>query len=521
MRLFAFGLNSLLSIILALTPIIQGRGNSASTPPVRVDGFGVEMSAMPSLNPENIEEVLLKIKESGAGYIRQEINWSQIEASPDVYDWSAVVPLDLLFATAGTYKLKVVAVLTGGPTYLAAAGEPVEQKSLRERWVKFVQAAADHFGEYIDIWEISSNINSAYALTSFLSPLTPDQHYAPDPALYARLLRSAARIIRDVDPNDQVWLGTLAGFSAPDCAMNPLTFILEVNAAKGWNSFDAIMYQPNQGSSAPEFPASGGINSGCASNLMTSPSSITDELRAVQELARQLGGKPVFVSGLGWSADQLAALSNYREIPANQVEADMLVRASAALMSHNSIPLIFWNADIYNNPGVYSALSNLQQVLHNTKPLGRLQGEDESVREYHFRKGGEFTIITWRIQDGDLPATVIIHTGDMRSFTAWSSDSAELTKASGLLVRAENGEAAVMLNERPVIFVGRSGDLIVSLRNSVEDQAELMQIELGKLVERVVNEAKNEFIHLLEKELDKAKDSALEWGENKLDELLP
>ncbi|HOW91635.1 MAG TPA: hypothetical protein PK883_04890, partial [Anaerolineaceae bacterium] len=255
--------------------------------------------------------------------------------------------------------------------------------------------------------------------------------------------------------------------------------------------------------------------------LMTSPSSITDELRAVQELARQLGGKPVFVSGLGWSADQLAALSNYREIPASQVEADMLVRASAALMSHNNIPLIFWNADIYNNPGVYSALSNLQQVLHNTKPLGRLQGEDESVREYHFRKGGEFTIITWRIQDGDLPATVIIHTGDMRSFTAWSSDSAELTKASGLLVRAENGEAAVMLNERPVIFVGRSGDLIVSLRNSVEDQAELMQIELGKLVERVVNEAKNEFIHLLEKELDKAKDSALEWGENKLDELLP
>jgi len=189
MRLFAFGLNSLLSIILALTPIIQGRGNSASTPPVRVDGFGVEMSAMPSLNPENIEEVLLKIKESGAGYIRQEINWSQIEASPDVYDWSAVVPLDLLFATSGTYKLKVVAVLTGGPTYLAAAGEPVEQKSLRERWVKFVQAAADHFGEYIDIWEISSNINSAYALTYFLSPLTPDQHYAPDPALYARLLR--------------------------------------------------------------------------------------------------------------------------------------------------------------------------------------------------------------------------------------------------------------------------------------------------------------------------------------------
>lgn len=521
MRLLTVGLNYLLSLILALTPVSQGRAINASTPPVRVDGFGVEMSALPTLNSDNVEEILLKIKESGAGYIRQEINWSQVEASPDVYDWSSAVPLDLLFATANSYKLKVVAVLTGGPTYLAASGEPVEPHALRERWDKFVQAAADHFGEYIDIWEISSNVNSTYALASFLSPLTLEQPYAPDPALYARLLRSAARIIRDVDPNDQVWLGTLGGFSAPDCAMNPLTFILEVNAAKGWNSFDAILYQPHQGSAAPEFPPSGEINSDCASNLVSSPSSITDELRAVQELARQLGGKPVFVSGLGWNGEELAVLSNDREISASQVEADMLVRASAALMSHNSIPLIFWNADIYNNPDALSALSNLQQVLHNTKPLGMLQGEQETVHEYHFRKGGEFTIIAWRTQEGDLPSTVVIHTGDMRAFTAWSADSAELTKDTGLLIPAENSEAMVMLNERPVIFIGRSGDLIVSLKNSFQDQTELVQIELGKLMERLVNEAKNEFVNLLEKELDKAKDSALEWGENKLDELLP
>lgn len=521
MRLLAFGLNYLLSLVLVITPVSQTRATNASTLPVRVDGFGVEMSAMPTLTPENIEPILLKVKESGAGYIRQEINWSQVETTPDVYDWSAALPLDLLFATANTHKLKVVAVLTGGPVYLAASGEPVEQQALRDRWEKFVQAAVDHFGEYIDIWGISSNVNGAYALTSFLSPLTLDQPHGPDPALYARLLRSAARIIRDADPNDQVWLGTLGGFSAPDCAMNPLTFILEVNAAKGWNSFDAILYRPYQGSTSPEFPSSGEINSSCASNLMSTPTSIADEVRAVQELARQLGGKPVFISALGWNGDVLSALAGNREIHAGQVETDLLVRASSALMSHNSIPLIFWNADIYNNAEAYSALSNLQQVLHNTKPLGRLQGEDGNVHEYHFRKGGEVTVIAWRVQDGDTPYPAIIHAGDMRSFTAWSADSSELTKNTGLHIPAENGEALVMLNERPVIFLGRSGDLIISLRNSVEDQTELMQIELGKLMERLVNEAKSEFVHLLEKELDKAKDSALEWGENKLDELLP
>ena len=115
MRLLAFGLNYLLSLVLVFTPVSQGRIVKASTLPVRVDGFGVEMSALPALTPDNIEPILLKIKEGGAGYIRQEITWSRVETSPDVYDWSAAIPLDLLFATAHTHKIKVVDVLTGGP----------------------------------------------------------------------------------------------------------------------------------------------------------------------------------------------------------------------------------------------------------------------------------------------------------------------------------------------------------------------------------------------------------------------
>jgi len=72
MRLFAFGLNSLLSIILALTPIIQGRGNSASTPPVRVDGFGVEMSAMPSLTLKTLKRSCSRSKKAAlATYVRR------------------------------------------------------------------------------------------------------------------------------------------------------------------------------------------------------------------------------------------------------------------------------------------------------------------------------------------------------------------------------------------------------------------------------------------------------------------
>jgi len=43
---------------------------------------------------------------------------------------------------------------------------------------------------------------------------------------------------------------------------------------------------------------------------------------------------------LGWGSVELSTLSANRVISPDQVEADMLVRASAALMSQNAIPII-------------------------------------------------------------------------------------------------------------------------------------------------------------------------------------
>jgi len=522
MRVITFGMNHFLSIILAASSVLTGFSAASPAQSPRVDGFGVEMNALPPLTVENIEPLMLQVESTGVRYIRQEIDWSLIETSPDVYDWSAVVPLDLLFASANAHDIQIVATLIGGPSYLASSGQLVDRSALRDRWQNFVQAAVDHFGEVVDIWEIGSAVNSSYALTPFLSPLSPDDPVGPDPAYYTKLLRSASKIIKTADPNDQVWLGSLTGVSASDCAMNPLTFILEVNAAKGWSSMDAILYQPNQGSAAPEYPATAAINSACVSSLMVTPASITEEVQTIQDLARQLGGKPVIVTGLSWSGDDLAVLSSDREISSDQVEADLLVRASTALMAQNSIPTIFWHTDISSNPSSLNALINLQQSLRNTKPLGQVQGQDGSVYEYRFRKGGEYTIIAWRTLEGDAPYPVTLEVSDIPSLTAWTDDSAGLSKDFGLQLPAnDSNQVVVMLNERPVIFIGRSGDLLSNAKQTIEDQAELWKIEAQNLLSQWLNNAKAEFMDLLAKELDKAKESAIQWGENKLDELLP
>lgn len=527
MKLLTFGFNLLFALNLAFVQVQPVQASATkelarTELPVRIDGFGIDMSALPPITGDNVESILQQIAASGARYIRQEINWSVVETSPGVYDWSSALPYDLFFAAASAQGIKIVAVLIGGPVYLAAAGEPISRSAVRERWGLFVRAAVERFGEYVDTWEIGGELNSSYALTPFLAPLSPGMAIGPNPAYYSKLLRLASEVIKDADPNDQVWLGSLSGIFDDHCAMNPLTYLLELNATKSWRDFDAILYTPAQGSAAPERSSSGKVNSTCASNLMSTPVSLSEEVYAVQELARQLGGKPVLVSSLGWDANELSVLGSGRELSASQVEADLLVRASVILMAQNAVPLVFWHSDLLSNPSAQHALANLQAILHNAKPLGRAAGTDDALHEYHFRKGGEYTIIAWRATDGDATSPALLQAGDLSSLTAWMVDAETLTQQTGQAYPIDdNGQVSVPLNERPLIFTGRSGDLLLTIQYTLEDQAELVQIELGKLLKRGLNEAKNAFVSLLEKELDEAKESALEWGEDKLDELLP
>ena len=105
MRLLSFCFNLLISFNMAAVPIFtaipsDSRAINQTDVPVRVDGFGLEMSALPALTVDNVASIMQQVAATGAGYIRQKIDWSLIETSPGVYDWSSVVPLDLLFATA-------------------------------------------------------------------------------------------------------------------------------------------------------------------------------------------------------------------------------------------------------------------------------------------------------------------------------------------------------------------------------------------------------------------------------------
>ncbi len=485
----------------------------------RIKGFGVNLVGNMPASVESTGAVLNSIQSANAAYVRIELDWREIETSPDTYDWNQTKPLDVMVNSAYARELTVVAVLTGGPVYLDTGGAVIDQGAFEERWGKFVSAAVTHYGEMISIWEIGDGINTPTSQAAMLLPNYPGSTLVPDPVFYAKLLRSASKIINQAEPNDEVWIGSLVNPADAYCAVNPLTFLLEIHGARGWNSADAISYQPNWGAMVPEFASSS--TSACSSSVSTDGSSLASDVHSVQELARQLGGMPVYITSLGWGAGEVAALAANRSISSAQVEADLLTRASIGLMGLDTVPLVFWSADLTPQSPTANAFTNLSRLLKDAKSIGQVQGSSGTVHEYRFRKGGNLKVFIWRSVDGDAGIPVSIGNLPGSSYVAYAGDTLVSNTSTGTAIEvADDGSSLIGINERPVILLGKVGDIGDQAQAAVTDQLDLWRIQFGELLKQWMNEAKASFMKMIEDLFNQAKDNAIEWGEEQINEVL-
>jgi hypothetical protein len=475
----------------------------------RMEGIGVDLLSSPPLSQQLVDAQLNAIQQAGAEYVRIEVNWTLIESSADVYDWSNVMPLDYFFSSAKTRGLKSVAVVTGFPVYLT--GVP-DQQTVGARWEKFIQATVDHFGSEVSIWQIGDQINSSVGSRSLAQG---------DPAFYTNMLRSASKIIKRADANNQVWLGSLVSATASTCVMNPLTFLLEINGGKGWNSADVITYQPERGAVAPENPAVAVVNPKCGSSMAADSISLTSEVQAVQDLARQLGGKPVNITGLVWSPEDLTPLSKDRLIDVNTLQSDLLVRGSIMMMSGNAIPLVFWQVDPISQLPSMNSLRNLDSVLVQSKALGQTQGASGSVQEYRFQKGAEISAFTWRTRDGDNPQPVSYSGLAAGTMTAFAADAVSLESSTGTPVKVDDaGNTMIMVNERPVILTGKTGGLDAQIKAGVSDQLDMWKDDIHNSISGFINDQKTALVNWIGSLFVQAKDSAVDWGSDQINGLL-
>ena len=511
MKLFSFLFRHIIPIGLVVGAGFVIYGAATPTPASRIEGIGIDLFSSPPITIEAVESQLNSIQRSGSEYVRIEMSWTLIETSQDTYDWSNVVPLDLFFSSAQSRGLKSVAVITGLPIYLSSAGTNMDEEVVGECWEKFIQAAVDHFGDQIDYWQLGDQLNSTNNVGSFAQS---------DPTFYSKMLRSASKIIKKADANDKVWMGSLVSATAGNCALNPLTYLLEVNGARGWNSMDAITFQPERGAVSPENSSTTVVNQSCNSSLPGSSTSLAAEVTALQDLARQLGGKPVYITGLSWSQEEVVSLQENRIIDMGTLQSDLLVRASVMMMGGNSIPLIFWQINPLSETISMTSLANLTTTLNNSKSLGQIQGQTGNVQEYRFQKSADLHLFAWRTVEGDSAQPVVFSTLPTKKMTAFSADSASLTTSSGTPLEVDDtGSTIIMLNERPVILTGKSGGLDDQIRAVVTDQLDIWRIGIQNSISGKLNDLKSAFLQMLGDAFNQAKEDAIDWGKEQINDL--
>jgi hypothetical protein len=512
LRILPFGL---IAGFIALMVIPGGTVSSE-----RIEAINLTSGPGAGYNSGTFGSISSSQKNAGAEFVRETIDWSRVETTAGTYDWNSWRPLDAIFTSEKEDGFKIVAVLDGAPSYLANTTSTEDSSELLVAWANFVQAAVNQFGDRVDVWEIGSRVNSNTGMSPFLVPSSPNSVSTPNIQVYGQLVKVAAKIISNSDPNDELWMGSLVSAFSSSCAVNPLTFLLEMNATKAWSSIDSVEYRPERGAVSPETTLTA-VNSACASSLPAGATTLAGELTSVTDLARQLGGKTVRIEGLGWSDEELTSLGSGRSISTDQLAADYLTRASVIAFSGGKVTSIFWRGDASTTSSVTTALANINSVLDGAEYIGQFQGQTGSVYEYRFQKGNKWIIIAWRAMDGDAPIPVTLAGLETGTLTAYAVDAPTFTSANGITIDVDgSGNAIVMLNERPVVFVGYTSDISAAAKEEVNNQITLWKHDIKLMINQGMNDVKAAMMQALENMFNSAKEKAIQWGEDKLNELL-
>ena len=144
--------------------------------------------------------LLRRLRETGAGWIREDFHWGAFEARPGVWTWSVGDRLMRNAAIAGVDVLGVVAYSAGwaasGPTIYHPPSDP-------GRYAEFCRRLVERYGPGGSFWKANPELppRPLRALEIWNEPW---YHFFwrpnPDPAAYVRLVRAAATAIHQADP---------------------------------------------------------------------------------------------------------------------------------------------------------------------------------------------------------------------------------------------------------------------------------------------------------------------------------
>lgn len=220
------------------------RGSRRGGEPIRSQVVGFSPGAFVlDLSPAELAADLDAMADLGARWVRVDVDWSRIEPTEGVHDWSTT---DAVIAAARARDLEVLALVTYTPSW-ARPGGTTDKHPPRDAddFGRFAAAAVDRYHRRgVSTWEIWNEPNSEQFWST-----------GPDPEGYGELLMATSAAIRAADPSATVITGGLAPAEDIDgVELSPRTFLSRLYDVVPREAFDAVAVHPY---SYPAFPSEG------------------------------------------------------------------------------------------------------------------------------------------------------------------------------------------------------------------------------------------------------------------------
>jgi len=417
------------------------------------------------------------LESAQAGYVRVELPFQQVSPSAGAFIWAyqgpnGYVDFNQLFEKMDRRGIQPVVILSGGPAFAnhLYPQQPVFRDDLLDAWANYLRAAVQQFGGQVDYWQVGGKINNPGDWGKVLFPGAESPISAPDPALYADMLKIAYSVVKSAQGTDTVLLGGLE-FSG-DCAFHPLAYLQALSGLDAWYAFDAISLEISALDSPPETAQ---IDACGYLPVQSTGIPLADSVRAVADFAQEHGKKPLWLHGLSISPDLLAAKAAERATLPEILESDYLTRATAILLAEGDADRVFWRYDpLAGSPGAAAmqSFANLSQSLGGSVQSSSSLSLENGLQAKSFRGSGKLTTIAWRPASGSEFSAAVIPGFEGYDPYAWSADAGSLKHRDGIELPVDNGgSVALMLGERPVIISGKPSDIKGSISLFIKDSA--------------------------------------------------
>lgn len=271
---------------------------------------------------------MIRSKEAGFGWFRQQIHWRDIEDRSGQFFWGE---LDNIVADVNAHGMLLMINVTRSPAWYTANGSdglPEDPATL----ARFLRAMVERYRGRVHAVLIWNEQNLAYENGGQITPA--------DPGHYAEVLAAAYTAIKAVDPSVIVVSGAPASTAtnAPDIAMDTISYL---RALYGYNGgmvrdyFDVQAFHPGGSANPPAtlWPDNPGRVEGCVpapdNCWNTDPSfffrHLENQRRVMEEFG--LGDHQVWITEYGWATRNNTPGYEFGNLISFETQRDYIVGA--------------------------------------------------------------------------------------------------------------------------------------------------------------------------------------------------